>query len=729
MRSIRRMIVSLLVVPLLALVGLWIFAADVTVGDSMRLVRAKTFDREVIRPTEALITQLQHERRMSQAFLGKDITLGRTGFDAQRDNTDRAVRAFVSATKSAGLSSATTSETRARMNDLVVELGELGEYRRTVDEGEVDRAVCLGQYTALIGRAGAVYDAAYPGDSETGRDTRTLIGFQQARESISYEDALLTGALTRKVLDPLEHVTFVEKVGAHQFRYDDLVQALPGPDAARFRQLQAGAEYLAFTNLERRLAERRPTRKDGVVEPGEWHAASEALLNRMIAFEDDTRTGIADRASGHARDVLTRLALAGGLGLLAVVVSVTVGVRMGRRLVRENRVMVATVEDFASVRLPVIAEMVQKGEHVDPDEGLPRQDFRVREVSQVYDAFAVARRAVVQATVSEAAARRGLGEVFVNLARRNQVLLQRLLRLLDGMERKAKGPDELNDLFAIDHLVTRMRRHAEGLVILAGKSAGRTWRRPVPLVDLVRAAVAEVEDYQRVKIPPLPETVALSGAAAADVIHLLAELIENAIMYSPPELRVQVTAQRVAHGLAIEIEDRGLGMDGVKIASLNQTLADAPEFDLFDSARLGMFVIARLAQRHGIRVALRPSPYGGVTAIALLPSALLVAPEEVPAAPAPEPPRMVPREPAVRTAPRNDVQGVDADGVEVKGGLPQRTRRRAVATEERGPVEPGARSPDEARNVLSAMQSGWQRGRQEAAKAAAEEREGTKDER
>ncbi|GAB3678416.1 hypothetical protein GCM10027589_48720 [Actinocorallia lasiicapitis] len=712
-RSIRRMIVSLLIVPLVALAGLWVFAANVTVGDSLRLVRAKTFDSQVVRPTEALIAELQHERRMSQAYLAKDNTIGSTGFDAQRENTDEAVQRFVEASDTGDLESATTAETRKRMRDLAAELSELTSYRKAVDSREVEPHNSLGQYSRLIQAAGAIYDAAYPGDSATGRDTRTLIGLQQARESISYEDALITGALVRRSLDTDDQVTFIKKMGAHDFRWPELAAALPAADRGRFAELLASSDYAVFASLERAVARQRTAQL--AIEPGRWHAASEAMLNRLVAFEDDTRAGINERAADNASSVLLRLGLAGGLGLLAVVVSVTVGVRMGRRLVRENRIMVRTVESFATERLPSIAELVQRGEEIDPDLGAPRGDFAVREVAQVYDAFAVARRAVVAATVSEAAARRGLGEVFVNLARRNQVLLQRLLRLLDGMERKAKGPDELTDLFAIDHLVTRMRRHAEGLVILAGKPAGRTWRRPVPLVDLVRAAVAEVEDYQRVKIPPLPETLALSGTAAADVIHLLAELIENAIMYSPPELRVQVTAQRVAHGLAVEIEDRGLGMDGEKLASLNQTLAEAPEFDLFDSARLGMFVIARLAQRHGIKVALRPSPYGGITAIALLPSGLITQVEDLPE-PRPEP---------VRTPPAPVEAHREAPAVvHVEGELPQRTRRRAVAVEPKEVPDPGVRSPEEARDVLSRMQQGWRRGREESAGRS----EGTNDE-
>ncbi|MCQ0005045.1 ATP-binding protein [Actinomadura madurae] len=155
-----------------------------------------------------------------------------------------------------------------------------------------------------------------------------------------------------------------------------------------------------------------------------------------------------------------------------------------------------------------------------------------------------------------------------------------------------------------------MRRHAEGLVILAGKSAGRGWRRPVPLVDVVRGAVAEVEDYPRVRVQPLPR-IALLGSAVADVIHLLAEVVENATTFSPPQSPVRVSGHPVASGFAIEVEDRGLGMTEEALRAANERLANPPEFDPSDSAQLGLFVVARLAQRHDITVTLRPSPYGG----------------------------------------------------------------------------------------------------------------------
>jgi hypothetical protein len=168
-----------------------------------------------------------------------------------------------------------------------------------------------------------------------------------------------------------------------------------------------------------------------------------------------------------------------------------------------------------------------------------------------------------------------------------------------------------------------MRRHAEGLIILSGAAPGRSWSEPVPVIDVIRGAVAEVEDYKRVTVLTMAED-AVAGLAAADMIHLLAELIENATLSSPSGTRVEVRAERVANGFAIEIDDRGLGIEAGQLQTINQRLAGPPDFDLANADQLGLFVVGKLAARHGVRVALRPSPYGGTTAVALMPNSIVV---------------------------------------------------------------------------------------------------------
>jgi signal transduction histidine kinase len=216
-------------------------------------------------------------------------------------------------------------------------------------------------------------------------------------------------------------------------------------------------------------------------------------------------------------------------------------------------------------------------------------------------------------------------EVFVNLAHRLQSLVHREIVLLDDLENNVEDPDLLKGIFQVDHLATRVRRYAENLAVLGGMAAERQWTRPVSLTDVLRSAVAEVEQYSRVKlVPPIPGT--LRGHAIADVVHLLAELAENATMFSPPQTRVLLRAEKVAAGLAVEVEDRGLGMTAAERNSLNALLS-SPEAvilsELLHDGRIGLYVVSVLARRHGINVQLQGNIYGGTQAVVVLPAALL----------------------------------------------------------------------------------------------------------
>ena len=329
--------------------------------------------------------------------------------------------------------------------------------------------------------------------------------------------------------------------------------------------------------------------------------------------------------------ILLRLVLVGGAGLVAVIVSSILLLGFGNRISRELTGLRAAARTLAGERLPSVVSRLRAGDDVDVAAEAPPLDLntRTREVTDTADAFSAVQRTAVEAAVEQAQLRKGVSLVFRSLSRRNQSLLQRQLKLLDEMERSTEDPDALEQLFRLDHLTTRMRRQAEGLIILSGAAPGRTWRQPVPVVEVLRGAIGEIEDYARVDLlTDSPDF--MQGTAVADVTHMLAELVENAVQYSPPNTRVQVRGGRVANGYVIEIEDRGLGIPADTMVVLNERLARPPEFDLADSDQLGLFVVSRLASRHGVKVSLRVSGYGGTTAIVLLPRALVVAEEEVP---------------------------------------------------------------------------------------------------
>jgi len=326
----------------------------------------------------------------------------------------------------------------------------------------------------------------------------------------------------------------------------------------------------------------------------------------------------------HDHEVVVDFVVVIGIGLVIVIVAVTMMGLFARRLARDVTGLEATARHLADEEMPALIERLRAGEQdAAPAETAPKLQTKTAEIARAEAAITSLQHTAAVAAVGEARLRNGIGQVFVSLARRNQSLLQRQLRLIDALEQKASDPATLADLFPLDHLTTRMRRHAEGLIILSGAAPGRSWSEPVPVIDVIRGAVAEVEDYKRVTVLTRAED-AVTGLAAADMIHLLAELIENATLSSPSGTRVEVRAERVANGFAIEIDDRGLGIEAGQLRTINQQLAKPPDFDLANADQLGLFVVGKLAARHGVRVALRPSPYGGTTAVVLMPNSIVV---------------------------------------------------------------------------------------------------------
>ncbi|MEV8208972.1 ATP-binding protein [Streptomyces sp. NPDC079189] len=303
-----------------------------------------------------------------------------------------------------------------------------------------------------------------------------------------------------------------------------------------------------------------------------------------------------------------------------------------------------------------VVEQLRNGEPMParrPPQPVPRGsdafDLLAQEMGRSHEG-AVA--AVVQASrLSHASGEEQRVEVFVNLARRLQSLVHREIQLLDELENEVEDPDLLKGLFHVDHLATRIRRHAENLAVLGGAVSRRQWSNPVTMTEVLRSAIAEVEHYPRVKlVPPIDGT--LRGHAVADVIHLLAELVENATVFSAPHTQVLLRAQHVTAGLALEVEDRGLGMPGNEQKRMNTLLADPHRVNvahLLQDGRIGLFVVASLARRHGIAVRLQSNIYGGTQAVLVLPQSLLGVEGDVPttadAAPVP-PPGPVHRPPA-----------------------------------------------------------------------------------
>jgi signal transduction histidine kinase len=360
-----------------------------------------------------------------------------------------------------------------------------------------------------------------------------------------------------------------------------------------------------------------------------WQVITHTWLKASSTAGTTAATTVLAANAQPAIDAKRRVWVTAGVGVAGLILTLIVTILLGRSINRRLAALRRSALTLAEEQLPSVVARLRRGESVDVAAEAPPIRVGNDEIGQVGQAIDAVRQTAIRSAVEEARVRQGVNDMFRNLARRNQSLLQRQLTVLDEAERRATDPDVLEDLFKMDHLTTRMRRHAEGLIILSGAPPGRSWSAPVKLIDVMRGAVAEVEDYARVTVST-QSRAALAGSAVTDVIHLLAELIENATSLSPPFTQVRVGGETVAKGFAIEIEDRGLGMTAQRLYELNERLANPPDLNPANTEQLGLFVVGQLARRHGISVTLRPSPYGGTTAVTLIPLTLLV--EEGPAA-------------------------------------------------------------------------------------------------
>ncbi|MFY1668923.1 nitrate- and nitrite sensing domain-containing protein [Plantactinospora sp. WMMB334] len=605
---------------LLTLLALWAFGAWVTLRDGLNLVWVQTLDAQVYAPTEPLILHLQDERRLSLGYLGAPQAPPRESLEVERRRVRADVTTFRAAAQTWFAKLAARPELDRRVARALVELDGLAAVREAIDARRIDRQTAAQAFTEAIGSIFRVYGSLGNLDAgDVDRRAENLIRFTRARELASQADALLTGAYAANRISESEHAQVIQLIGAERLIADEAVAELPQADQDRYRQaLRAGPVAVLRAVEDRIVQEGRPNGRPAVP-ADEWRGTVDPglaeLLRLQVAGGDELVRADAPGAIG----IVVRMLVMFFLGLAAVIISMNTARSMVRQL---ERLRLAALR-LANERLPDLVARLGRGEPVDIDKEAPPLTVGPDEIGQVAHAFNVAQETAVRIAVEQAQLRRGVRDIFLSLARRTQALIHRQLTLLDTMERRENDPEELEDLFRVDHLATRMRRNAENLIVLSGATPGRAWRRNVPMIDVLRGAVAEVEDYARVSVLPVG-AVDLAGRAVGDVIHLIAELIENALSFSPPQTDVHVGGQLVANGFAIEIEDRGLGMSAEDRAAANERIATQHEFThIGGAAQLGLYVVSRLTERHGIRVRLKDSPYGGITAVVLIPIALI----------------------------------------------------------------------------------------------------------
>ncbi|MCJ1676025.1 nitrate- and nitrite sensing domain-containing protein [Streptomyces sp. APSN-46.1] len=704
--TVRAKIVSLLMVPVVSLLALWGFATVSTAQDISRLSRVQRVDEQIRTPVAAAVTELQAERRAALRLLAApaadQASDQAAALEQQARRTDSAVRQLRLG------DSHTVADSGDYRTAVVVRLGAFVAAAEALDSARKDitgrRATPYGTYevyTQLVDSALDVDGALSGGeDAELGPDARVLLEFARAGELLAREDALLAVPGPRNA-ETLRQLTGI--IEARRALTAASAGDLPAASHDTWRSIVQSSAYADLTGAEDKALAAGTGRESGTA-PAGWDAAYTAVAASMRAIGTAAHDAAADRADPFSEGALSPAGAAVLLGLAAVAASLVISVRIGRVLVVELVSLRNTALEIAHRKLPDAMERLRAGQDIDVDAETPPGPPAEDEVTQVGQALSTVHRAALGAAVERAELASGVSGVFVNLARRSQVLVHKQLTLLDSMERRADDPGELGDLFRLDHLTTRMRRHAESLIILSGAAPGRAWRTPIPLTNVVRAAVSEIEDYPRVEVRQLAEA-AVAGAAVADLTHLLAELIENATQFSPPHTKVRVSGEPVGAGYVLEVEDRGLGMGRESLNDANRRIEQSEALDLFDSDRLGLFVVSRLSARHGVKVHLRTSPYGGTTAVVLLPNSLLQGaitagsaapphPARTEPEPEPEPERQAPQSAAaamsvVREGARSAAVREDPRGIAPPDRTPAPEEPRPAAVAPLRPRGPG----------------------------------------
>ncbi|KAB1150101.1 sensor histidine kinase [Streptomyces luteolifulvus] len=744
--SIRLSLILLALVPGVTLAAMWGVTTTQMFAEGLRL-RNQT---ELSRSTGAMGTDatlaLQRERSLSAAWLASPHG-SRAALDAQRKRTDAAVA------KLAGRSGA-LEEAPARVADrlysVIASVSSLEYYRGQVDDPtDITAQQALDQYTSIIDdQVHAFQELSQVDDGDLTSQAGPLVALEHAAELVSQEDAQLTLAWPSGRIDDKAWAQVVELVNSRRWLVQDqILPQLRGSAKTQTERILQSREWQTIMDIEDRVLAARPAGRDGRIalpaSEREWRAALEKVADQYTALIQAQTEQLLTRSADKADSLLVTAGSLSAGGLAALLLCVGMSWRITRSLSRRLRGLRMATLRLAQERLPDVVARLDRGEKVDIDLAAPPLDYGRDELGQVAEAFNTAQRTAVHTAVELADTRRGFQKVILGIARQSQNLVNLQLSRLDALEREHQDPDVLEGLYELDSTASQLRRYEENLVIISGEQPRRSWTEPVALIDILRSAVGEVAEYQRVEVHT-DEDLCLAPPVVADVIHLLAELIDNATAYSPAPSPVGVRAALVAKGLAVEVEDRGLGMSEDDYASLNAQLAEEPKFDvvaLADDLRLGMFVIARLATRHGIAVTLRPSPYGGTTAIVLLPHDIVVREAPEPAAPedsASEPAREGGPLAPVRTsaaAPALAPAPVPVAGLDGLVPLPRRVPQTSLAVELRAESAPSSSAEEDgaaddftaerAASSLAGFQRGTQRARDEDAPTQYDQEEAT----
>ena len=613
-----------LLVPVVALMGLWTLDVSAAVTDATAFRDSYNSRDNVSLPCDRMVAALQTERRGSVVALalGGDPTTVR----ALRTATDARITEFQKLSRNYRGEGISADITRDRIAGLSGAFDSLSLLRKRVDTGDITRAEVVSGYAGIISYAFTVYNAAaVSSDPLVERVIRTGVALRRSGELLHQENALLSGVTIAGRFADGEYRQLIEIVGAVRFQIPTSGATLPGPDQADFKSMLSGPAFTALRGAEDQLIRSGTSGEEVATTPDVWAATFTPAVREFYGFLANGYDKAAEFAKAERDRILWRFGVSGLLGLLAIVASLLLAVHIGGSVVRRLSVLRAAATDLAHRRLPDTVRALRAGERVAGDVDPLRLSLGDDEIAQVGAALSEVQRSAIDSAAGEAALRYDMKRVLVNIARRNQTLIDRQLEAL------AQGTGERAAARA-GQLAAQMRRQADHLVILAGSARSGRRLGPQPLAGIVTRVAGEVEHAERIEIGAIADAE-VPGAAVTDIGHLLAELLANGTTFSPPETTVRVSAHPVPDGIMVEVEDHGLGMSAATLDETNRRLAQQQMFNPATSSQLDLLVVAQLAAQHGISVVLRPAAAGGITAEVTIPAEL--AELAAPSAPAP----------------------------------------------------------------------------------------------
>ncbi|MER5544609.1 nitrate- and nitrite sensing domain-containing protein [Streptomyces sp. NPDC002589] len=624
-------LVSLLALPVVAATSLGALRIDQNITDIQQLDNMKLLTDMTKQATE-LAAALQEERDQSAGPLAHGLSANDYTVKGYEDKTDRARENFLNSSEQ--IDSASKDGNLQGVRDALVglanQLDDLAKIRKTAYKANGNSTQTIESYHRLITQLISLSQdmAEASSNPEMISRTRALAAFSTAKEYASVQRATIAAAL------PSTNTTKGD-LSENDRLYGQSAYQSENSEIAIFRKIYASNNA---EELLKPIDEGNPTiesadtyakrvfdSRDGIQTLNarsykDWVDDSSTKIEQMKKIEhtllEDMEQKARELKSATQRDAI----ISGALILLVLGVSLVGAFVVARSMIRSLRRLQETATKVAQDRLPELVKQLSESDPQDVDTSVESVGVHSRdEIGQVAAAFDDVHREAVRLAAEQALLRGNVNAMFTNLSRRSQGLIQRQLSLISELESREADPDQLSSLFKLDHLATRMRRNGENLLVLAGEEPGRRWTRPVPLVDVLRAAASEVEQYERIELASVP-TTEVAGRVVNDLVHLLAELLENATSFSSPQTKVKVTGHALPDGrVLIEIHDTGIGLSPEDLAAINERLASPPTVDVSVSRRMGLFVVGRLSQRHGIRIQLRPSDSGGTTALVMLP--------------------------------------------------------------------------------------------------------------